>query len=1156
MSRLNGLKSLVLLLLSALLASCGGGGGSAAPNVPPQAQAGSDQTVVAGTVVSLMGGASSDSDGRVSSYLWQQLSGDSVELDAGATATASFDSTVIATDQTLQFQLTVTDNDGASAADTVAVEVNAALPVADAGVDQSIGERRSVFIGGTGSRDAGGAITHYRWLQRSGPAVTLTGADSSQARFTAPSVDGQAQSPVELTFELTVSDEFGETASDAVQVSVTNTLIAPLADAGDNKTLDTTGAEASPLIATLIGGGSSDPDGEIVSYAWQQSGSPIAGIALSNSDQVNATVTISTEQAEDRELFFALTVTDNEGQSDTDTVKVTALAPISTSAQYRISGSIVVAAASQLDSDVNDITTDPFANGSLSSAQLMPSPAIVGGYVNIDGEGTDGNSFDAGDVFDNYRVTLMAGQSVLLLIGNRDDADLDLWLYSLEGDVVDSSLSYSSNESVVAPADGEYFVEVEAWSGFSNYNLAIGLNQSLASNGYRLSDTFVDGQLIAASSPASVSKMAASTSYLGLDKLRGDAGRAQLYQLASGAAATARSAAPATQRSALSAAQRSKYATLLAVKQLHSTAAVDYAHPNYLLRAQAVPNDPRYNQQWHYPLIDLDLAWDITVDSHPSGAKVAVIDTGSLPLHPDLDGQFVGGYDFISSAGSSGDGDGIDSDPSDPGDGGGSPSSFHGTHVAGTVAAASNNGIGVTGVAWKTATKVMPLRVLGEFGGSTYDVVQAIRYAGGLSNDSGSTIAPVDVINLSLGGSGACSSSEQQAFDEVRSAGVLVAVAAGNDSADAADFSPANCEGVYTVSAVDASRSLAWYSNYGDTIELAAPGGDTSRDSDGDGYPDGVLSTLADDSGSALDYEYTFYQGTSMATPHMAGVLALMKSVNPLLTPVHIDVLLASGDLTEDIGAAGRDDQFGWGLINARKAVSAARDTGGDPPPPLLSVSPRQVNFGTSYTQAILTARNAGGDELEVTEVLSSQSWLTIVPSVDDNGLGSYALYAERDGLEPGSYTATVTFNSSAGQSEVAVSLLVVDSDFEPKVGPIYVLLVNNDTEEVVAEQRVTALLGQYQYSFSDIAEGNYRILAGSDFDNDFYICDAGEACGRYQTRSNPTIIELQGGDLADIDFTVEYEVSIAAEAAAANRQPAARQKPTGATAGVARDEG
>src|SRR5262249_30809520 len=150
--------------------------------------------------------------------------------------------------------------------------------------------------------------------------------------------------------------------------------------------------------------------------------------------------------------------------------------------------------------------------------------------------------------------------------------------------------------------------------------------------------------------------------------------------------------------------------------------------------------------------------------------------------------------------------------------------------------------------------------------------------------------------------------------------------AAGNQATSAPSY-PAAYDNVVSVAAVDLNRNPAPYSNFGSTIDVAAPGGDTSVDRNADTFADGVLSTLADDTVSPLAFGYVFYQGTSMATPHVSGVFALMRSVNPSLTPASIDALLASGKLTNDLLAPGFDAQTGWGLIDAQAAVIAAGGT-------------------------------------------------------------------------------------------------------------------------------------------------------------------------------------------------------------------------------------
>jgi subtilisin family serine protease len=301
-------------------------------------------------------------------------------------------------------------------------------------------------------------------------------------------------------------------------------------------------------------------------------------------------------------------------------------------------------------------------------------------------------------------------------------------------------------------------------------------------------------------------------------------------------------------------------------------------------------------------------AWDITTGD--PNTIVSVVDTGVLLNHPDLSGQLIAGYDFISDPNRSLDGDGIDSDPNDPGDlsKNRTSSSFHGTHVAGTIGAASNNATGVAGVAWDVS--IMPIRVLGLAGGTSWDIQQGVLYSARLPNDS-TTLPPVraDIINLSLGGGGG-SPTEQAVYTQARNEGVIIIAAAGNDNTPVPSY-PASYNGVVSVSAVDLNKNKAPYSNFGSTVDVAAPGGDTSVDLNGDTYADGVLSPLADDSGSGLIFNYVFYQGTSMAAPHVAGVAALMKSVSPALSPADFDMFLASGGLTEDLGASGRDDIFG-----------------------------------------------------------------------------------------------------------------------------------------------------------------------------------------------------------------------------------------------------
>ena len=569
------------------------------------------------------------------------------------------------------------------------------------------------------------------------------------------------------------------------------------------------------------------------------------------------------------------------------------------------------------------------------------------------------------------------------------------------------------------------------------------------------------------------------------------------------------------------------FATSSFIKDLKSHPDISLAEPNSLLNSLLEPNDPGYDTQWHYPFIGLPEAWDITTGS--SDVIVAVIDTGVLLSHPDLAGRFdpndPDGYDFISSAANSNDGDGRDGDANDPGDKPGA-SSFHGTHVAGTIAAASNNGTGVSGVTWNTS--IMPLRVLGTDGGTSFDVRQAVLYAAGLPSAApGVPVKRADIINLSLGGEG-YSQTEQDAYTAARNEGVIIIAAAGNEASSTPNY-PAAYDGVVSVSAVTIEKKLAPYSNFGNTIDVAAPGGDTRLDVDGDGFADGILSTGANDN-NGINSVYPFLQGTSMATPHVAGVAALMKAVHPDLSPDDFDNLLASGAITEDLGDPGYDNKFGHGLINARAAVAQAQALAGGgtvPDNPRLVSNPNTLGFGAFINSLDINLSNAGTGAMQVITVTDDASWMTVTPSTtQDSGLGRYQVSIDRTGLEDGAYKGQITAISTANTITVNV-IMQVGSEFVADAGLQYIQLVNAENDDVLSELRVNATNSEYEFSFSEVPVGRYQIFSGSDFDNDGFICDAGESCGAWRTLDQPVIIELNDGDAEQIDFNTGYETEL-----------------------------
>ncbi|WP_149195309.1 S8 family peptidase [Luteimonas suaedae] len=378
---------------------------------------------------------------------------------------------------------------------------------------------------------------------------------------------------------------------------------------------------------------------------------------------------------------------------------------------------------------------------------------------------------------------------------------------------------------------------------------------------------------------------------------------------------------------------------------------VAFAQPDYLKTTlDTVPDDPRYTDlQWdlHHPVggVNAPQAWDV---SGGEGVVVAVIDTGYVE-HIDLSANLVPGYDFVSWYGQqidgetypdiAGDGDGRDADARDPGDwtdqsmagwcGAIAPSSWHGSHVAGTVAAVANNGRGIAGLAH--GARVQPVRVMGHCGGLTSDIVDAIVWAsGGRVDGVPDNTTPAEVLNLSLGSNNACSAdpATQAAIDAALGRGVTVVVAAGNSGQDAANHSPASCAGVVTVAATDVNGAITYYSNFGHNVSLAAPGGGAQPDDTGWIWStgnSGQTSPVASPEGDVLIGQ----AGTSMAAPHVAATVALMQSAavaagHPPLTPAQAKAVLKG--TAKPFGQAPPSNRpIGTGIVDtARAAVAAA----------------------------------------------------------------------------------------------------------------------------------------------------------------------------------------------------------------------------------------
>lgn len=461
--------------------------------------------------------------------------------------------------------------------------------------------------------------------------------------------------------------------------------------------------------------------------------------------------------------------------------------------------------------------------------------------------------------------------------------------------------------------------------------------------------------------------------------------------------------------------------------ELNADPAVEFASPDLRRQAHALPNDALVSSQWY--LLDSEIAalraeaaWNITTGS--TGTVVAVLDTGIRYDHPDLltasnGGKLLPGYDFVSGESATSflaanDGDGRDSDPSDPGDwvsssDVGNPvfddcelsdSSWHGTRVAGVIAARSGNAVGIAGVTWNAW--ILPVRVLGKCGGRDSDIMAAMRWAGGLEVPGIPTNPyPAKIINLSLGGSNTCTSAYQSVASELAARGVLIVASAGNDGGFVS--APANCTGVLGVTGVRHVGTKVGFSNLGTAVDIAAPGGNCVNVNGGPCLFSIVTTTnqgRTAPGASAYTDTVNFNVGTSFSAPLVAGTAALMHAVNAHLGPEELTARIRQGASSFPpipspaptnppvcrVPTSGGDTQLecycttqtcGAGLLNANGAVTQA----------LRPAAAIEVTGTISPGQTV--SLDASRSIAACNRTLSAFEWSVIVPTTNAPALSS-----------------------------------------------------------------------------------------------------------------------------------------------------------------------
>ncbi|MCY4046395.1 MAG: S8 family serine peptidase [Cellvibrionales bacterium] len=746
-----------------------------------------------------------------------------------------------------------------------------------------------------------------------------------------------------------------------------------------------------------------------------------------------------------------------------------------------------------LDSDTNEVLQNYQANDSFDDAQIISSPSQTIGFLNVGGmpNGRFINNSDAQDIF---YTQLKPHQGIRLEAelssSSATHTDLDLFLYDNAKNLIKASTTTGNIEEITPPTEGFYYIEVRINPGrqaniHANYLLSIVDNLELSpQNGRNQGVVTLSDAIKIKPQQLTENRLQPEASIAFKQQHPSDKSRWKVERFEP---SERFSITPLSTNAKRVKTNNHKIKLLEHIKQKQREG--HDAEPIVKYEALTISNDPLSFYQWYLPNIKYPEAYALTESLNLSEVTVAIIDSGIF-YHDDLTDNIRDGFDFVRDPSRACDGDGIDADPMEPITGS-QDFSFHGTTVAGIIGAKSNNQRGLLGLARNVS--IMPIRAIGcDDLGDSYDLEQAIRYAAGLPNSSGIIPnKPADIINLSLGSQDRIDSIGEL-LAQVEQLGIIVVAAAGNDGTQT-NFYPASYDTTFAVTATNYRNQRAPYSNFGSSIDIAAPGGSMTEYNNPTGERDGIISLFVTDSNGQWESSYGFVEGTSIATPIVSAAFALMKGYAPQLDTGFLRQLLIEGLLT---GQNTRNDILGYGLIDMESSlfnlISTTQFNAA------LYSDKTALHINRVKTQAKVKLKATPGDPPVISSILPSHQAIQVSnEATDATGLGEYTVTVDVTALPEKKTHETIEIIASNGQIlrlNITIDNRPISNEYND-TGTLYLYVLEKNSNQALISVVMERQGSNYLATIDNLPEGELTIVVANNPDGDATLCETYEFC-------------------------------------------------------------